>query len=209
MYSVAELSNLYGARPWMPSAAQVRESAGRKSWRTPTSTSHHGDTLRPYSASSDDDSAIDVAADPAGRFPGLAVAALAIPVFKTVDQQQAVDLRRMFHRAMCDRREGGGAVGVGRDRDRLAGLGRCRRSVAHRGVVHRGMIHRGMIHRRRLRRTVIHLRVIHLRMIDLLGWRCRGFRRRVHRGHVMAGMRLREHRKCSRQAQGQQAGGKQ
>ncbi|KAG1480652.1 hypothetical protein G6F54_013803 [Rhizopus delemar] len=56
MYSVAELSNLYGARPWMPSAAQVRESAGRKSWRTPTSTSHHGDTLRPYSASSADDS---------------------------------------------------------------------------------------------------------------------------------------------------------
>ncbi|KAG1316672.1 hypothetical protein G6F63_015971 [Rhizopus arrhizus] len=40
----------------MPSSAQVRESAGRKSWRTPTSTAHPGATLRPYSASSDDDS---------------------------------------------------------------------------------------------------------------------------------------------------------
>ncbi len=98
-------------------------------------------------------------------------------MLKPVDQQQAVDLRRVFHRPMRDRREGGGAVGISRDRDRFARIGGCRRAVAHRPVVHLRMVHRrwlhrAMVHLRVVHRGVVHAGVIrrthvHLRMIHL------------------------------------------
>jgi len=133
-------------------------------------------------------------------------------VFEAVDQQQAVDLRRVLHRAMGDRREGRSAVSIGGHRDGFARFGGCGQGVTHCCVVHRGVIHRRMVHRRMVHLRMIHRRMVHFRMIDridLFGRRSCGLRRWLHRAHVMSGMRLRERRQRGSQAQGQHAGGKQ
>src|SRR5690606_9363905 len=51
--TVAATSNLYGASPCTPMAARVRPGPSPPSWCRPATTSHHGETEWPYSASSD------------------------------------------------------------------------------------------------------------------------------------------------------------